>query len=216
MFNLNSRQMYEVFFNDCLIDFNHKNDNSFKDNINQLVDIKSVDDFLILISTIEKYKYAEEMVVSCNVHPETINDIRRHLNEIPAAGGVVRNMKQQLLFINRLGRWDLPKGKIEENETLEVAALREVEEECGLTHLQVLKQLPSTFHIYRSPFHKHHHRLVLKETFWFEMLHTGNGEVIPQTSENINEVRWFPENELEEVYASTYNNLKRLLDFYLD
>ena len=108
--------------------------------------------------------------------------------EIPAAGGLVRNSEGAFLFIKRLGVWDLPKGKIEKKETPELAAVREVEEECGLSGLQVINQLDSTFHIYRSPYLPHPNNLVLKETKWFLMNYSGNEIPVPQVEEDIHEV----------------------------
>ncbi|MEI6060610.1 MAG: NUDIX domain-containing protein, partial [Bacteroidota bacterium] len=67
---------------------------------------------------------------------------------IEAAGGIVRNQKEEYLFIKRLGIWDLPKGKLNKNEKPVEGALREVSEETGLTVMEVSKQLPSTYHIY--------------------------------------------------------------------
>src|SRR5690606_16124356 len=51
---------------------------------------------------------------------------------IKAAGGLVKNGEGDYLFIFRLGKWDLPKGKVESHEKMREAAVREVEEECGL------------------------------------------------------------------------------------
>ena len=51
---------------------------------------------------------------------------------IEAAGGLVKNENGDYLFIYRNDKWDLPKGKIEKDEKTKVAAVREVEEECGI------------------------------------------------------------------------------------
>ena len=110
---------------------------------------------------------------------------------IAAGGGIVRNLKQDYLFINRLGKWDLPKGKLHKNEPAVEGALREVMEETGLTTLSVIKPLPSTFHIYTDRKGKE----ILKETYWFEMLCTEDQLLVPQLEEDITEVRWFAPDE---------------------
>jgi 8-oxo-dGTP pyrophosphatase MutT (NUDIX family) len=134
--------------------------------------------------------------------------------QIPAAGGVViRNEK--LLFIFRNEKWDLPKGKTDEGETPKVAAIREVAEECGIEGHQITKDLPSTFHIYQSPYKKTLGQWILKETFWFEMEYSGLENGTPETKENITEIRWFAKNELHEVLANTYENLKSVIFQYL-
>ena len=134
--------------------------------------------------------------------------------QVPAAGGVVvRNEK--LLFIFRNEKWDLPKGKIDNGETAKEAAIREVAEECGIDGHQITKGLPSTFHIYQSPYKKTLGQWILKETFWFEMSYSGSENGTPETKENITEIRWFAKNELAEVLANTYENLKSVILQYI-
>ena len=108
---------------------------------------------------------------------------------IEAAGGFIERDKR-FLFIHRLGKWDLPKGKLEKKETIENAAIRECEEECAIKNLKIVKQLASTFHIY--PFKTGY---VLKQTYWFYMKTNYAEKLKPQTEENIDEVKWFSENK---------------------
>ena len=84
-------------------------------------------------------------------------------NKVSAAGGLVLNSKEEILFIYRSNKWDLPKGSIEKGESIEETAIREVEEECGIFNLKVIKPLLTTFHIYFQ------NGMKLKETFWFLM-----------------------------------------------
>ena len=51
---------------------------------------------------------------------------------IEAGGGMVFNPIGELLMMLRRGQWDMPKGKLDEGETIEACALREVEEETGI------------------------------------------------------------------------------------
>lgn len=134
--------------------------------------------------------------------------------QIPAAGGVVfRNEKMLSIFRNE--KWDLPKGKIDKGETPKEAAIREVAEECGITGHKITKPLPPTFHIYQSPYKKTLEQWILKETSWFEMEYSGSENGTPETSENITEIRWFAKNELAEVLANTYENLKSVILRYI-
>jgi NADH pyrophosphatase NudC (nudix superfamily) len=87
-----------------------------------------------------------------------------------------------------------------------------VEEECGLTKLQIIRQLDSTFHIYRSPYLPFPKNLVLKETKWFLMSYSENEIPVPQVEEDIEEVRWFAVSELDEMRANTYPSLLDFLD----
>lgn len=134
---------------------------------------------------------------------------------LPAAGGIVRR-NQQFLLIFRNNKWDLPKGKIDKGETPEVAALREVEEECGISNHQIIKQLPSTFHLYKSPYKKSLGEWILKETFWYEMKYSGMDDGTPETGENITEIKWFSKTELDIPLQNTYANLKPIIQLYFD
>lgn len=206
--------MYKVFFNEYQLRFLFENKNSSTVNIGQYIDIECFEDFRTLVESLESGKYAEELFIGCRISPNLLQQLINEMTLIPAAGGLVKNEHDQYLFIRRLGRWDLPKGKVEMHEPVRDAALREVEEECGLSDLLVLRELPPTFHMYRSPYIREKNNLVWKQTTWFEMLHTGQGKLVPQTEEDIEEVRWFGRHELDEVYACTYANLKELLRFY--
>jgi 8-oxo-dGTP pyrophosphatase MutT (NUDIX family) len=207
--------MYKVFFNEHQLVLGPEINNSSKDNIVQTVEIENVGNFFQLLSTLEKTKHVVKLI---NVRKEGADLPRlllENIRQLPAAGGVVQNIEQQVLFIKRLGHWDLPTGKIEKGEDAQQAAIREVEEECGISKLKILRELPSTFHLYRSPFIKKENNWVLKETSWFEMSYSGNGHLMPQIEEAIEEVRWFNKSQLQPVLQNTYASLRELLNFYL-
>jgi ADP-ribose pyrophosphatase YjhB (NUDIX family) len=127
---------------------------------------------------------------------------------IAAAGGVVKNKESKTLFIYRLNKWDLPKGKVEKGEQIDEAAIREVEEECAVSELEIIRPLKDTFHIYTMG-----DELVLKQTYWFEMKTEFNGKLIPQTEEDIEEVRWMSDDDINtEVLANTYASIADFLN----
>ncbi|MCS6930226.1 MAG: NUDIX domain-containing protein [Saprospiraceae bacterium] len=124
---------------------------------------------------------------------------------VEAAGGLVTNAKGQLLVLFRRGRWDLPKGKIDPGETPEQAALREVREETGLTHLELGPFVGYTWHIYRQGSER-----FLKRTAWYRM-HTSTTHTTPQIEEDIEAIRWVnPEKWLEEE-QNIYPNLREII-----
>lgn len=147
-------------------------------------------------------------------------DFKSHYKWVPAAGGVV-NLKgtNTFLFIHRRGYLDLPKGKIDPGETIEEAALREVEEETGVSDLSVIvprvtdvvaEQIGSlkseignckstTLHTYRTKKGKR----ILKPTYWYAM-ETAQIDLIPQSEEDIDWARWM-------TFESALNGE---LDFY--
>ena len=55
---------------------------------------------------------------------------------------------QKFLFIYRNQKWDIPKGRIEEGESVQSAAVREVEEETGVTDLTITHTLTTTLHLF--------------------------------------------------------------------
>jgi len=118
---------------------------------------------------------------------------------IVAAGGFVKNEKDELLMIFRRGKWDLPKGKLDKGETLETCAVREVEEETGLENVILISPLTTTYHTYHEGT-----RHILKETHWFAMKVSGEQKLKPQTKEDIDEIRWVSapgiKNYLEKAY----------------
>lgn len=133
---------------------------------------------------------------------------------VSAAGGVVSNDHNQWLFIKRLGFWDLPKGKVDKKDyagrdvfsAIRNAAVREVREETGVSDLRIVRSLPSTWHIYERK-----NRLVLKQTFWFEM-RTGVNQILrPQFDEGIVEAKWVESGDLDYHINQTYRSLREFL-----
>jgi ADP-ribose pyrophosphatase YjhB (NUDIX family) len=130
---------------------------------------------------------------------------------IEAAGGIVQNEFKDLLFIYRLGKWDLPKGKLEKNENLETCAQREVEEETAIVGLVLKKKVSQTYHIY-----KEHEKDILKISHWYHFTCPAMQNMIPQTIEGITEVKWIPTQNIKEPIANTYGNIKEILSTFFD
>lgn len=132
--------------------------------------------------------------------------IKKAFKFIEAAGGLVKNNKEEFLFIYRLDKWDLPKGKAEKGETPAETALREVVEETGLDDVALLQPLANTYHIYPLK-----DIMVLKCTYWYEMEHKGEGKVIPQTTENITSVEWIAKDQFPKVVKNTYPSILEVI-----
>jgi ADP-ribose pyrophosphatase YjhB (NUDIX family) len=121
---------------------------------------------------------------------------------IQAAGGVVTNEKGEILFIHRRGKWDLPKGKLDEGETLEQCAVREVMEETGLKKVELREYLVTTYHTYHES-GKH----ILKESYWYQMQVSGKQDTMPQTEEDILEIRWIQKDSIDEMLSNTFPSI---------
>ena len=130
---------------------------------------------------------------------------KQYFTVIEAAGGVVMK-NHEMLYIYRNGKWDLPKGKLEINESISGCAVREVEEECGISQLSIVKELPATYHAYQKS-----GKNILKITYWFLMDCTDESPLIPQTEEGIELVEWKNEQALRMALENTYPNIKLLL-----
>jgi len=130
----------------------------------------------------------------------------KHFNLVLAAGGVILNSKDEILMILRKGKWDLPKGKLDDGETLEQCSIREVEEETGLKHIILGDKLKTTYHTYRQ-FGKH----ILKESHWFKMTCNGDQKLNPQAEEGITEVKWIKKADIKNYTPNTYQTIIEVL-----
>ena len=130
---------------------------------------------------------------------------------IEAAGGIVQNEVKDLLFIYRRGKWDLPKGKLETGETAEVCAEREIEEETGVKKLLLKHKIGDTYHIYEE-----RGKTILKISHWFYFVTESNQKIIPQTAEDITEVKWIHTRNIKEPMANTHQNIKDILTVFFD
>lgn len=127
---------------------------------------------------------------------------------ISAAGGLIVNPKGELLMIRRFSKWDLPKGKIETNEEIQTAAIRECIEETALQKMSIVKELGSTYHIYEI-----NYKPMLKRTYWFLMKTDSDNELIPQLEEGIEEAKWMKRDEVIEALKDSYDSLKDLITY---
>ena len=205
--------MYKVFFNEKLIAISGRENITL--NKPTPVDVENWQLEELRNWFVTAIESSEKEVLLVHSVPEKFFELFESLFiTIHAAGGVVLRGKE-ILFIYRNGKWDLPKGKIEPGEKAATAAVREVEEECGISGHKIAKQLPSTYHIYQSPYKETKGEWIFKETFWFEMAYDGNEQGFPETGEGITQVKWFSKQELGEVLENTYENLKQVIERYL-
>lgn len=143
------------------------------------------------------------------IHPEAKKIAKNVLDSVKtiyAAGGLVKNGKGEYLFIHRLGKWDLPKGKIEAGEKMSEGAVREVEEECGIKVDYLGKKIATTYHTYYMG-----GKFVLKETEWYEMGVNKSPKLIPQKEENITQAIWLKKKDISTIRENTYPLIEDVL-----
>ena len=135
-----------------------------------------------------------------------LKEIAKSVTLIKAAGGLVENEYDEYLFIYRNGKWDLPKGKIEKQEGTREAAVREVEEECGIKVSKLEDKICKTYHsyIYKGD-------VVLKKTYWFNMRCKGQNNLKPQKEEGITDVRWFKKEDISPIVENTFPSIMDVL-----
>ncbi len=146
------------------------------------------------------------------IHPNDLSETVMHLTStltpINAGGGLVQNEAGEYLLIHRNGLWDLPKGKQEEGEDIALTALREVEEECGISGLEQKELLCVTHHTYRM-----NGMFMLKHTYWYNMIYRGDcSTVVPQLEEGIQECKWVPASQLPELLKDTYPSIRKVFE----
>ena len=128
------------------------------------------------------------------------------MKKVLAAGGIVLNKKNEMLFIYRHSKWDLPKGHVEKGESFEDCALREVKEETGINNLYINRLIGTTEHEY---FDSYVGTEVIKETRWFEMRTDKDESLHPQAEEGIEWIRWIPK---EDVFLFLKNSYKNIIE----
>lgn len=173
-----------------------------------LADIQSEDEMLMKFKKLVIKKKLHEIYFFNKNLQHLFSYFSGMFRIIEAAGGLVKNKKGEYLFIFRNGKWDLPKGKIEKGEGIKTAAIREVEEECGITGLSIIRELPSTYHTYTIE-----EKAILKRTYWFEMSCDETSAIlVPQIEEGITDVQWIATKNLKKVIKNTFESVKEVLD----
>lgn len=130
---------------------------------------------------------------------------------IIAAGGIVRNEKNELLLMFRKQKWDLPKGKIEKGETIIEGAKREVEEETGIIVEEVYqKPFITTYHVYVE-----NQKYILKENIWFLMRSHSKYVLMPQIEEEIEELKWIHPKDINNYMKNSYPSIQKILNKYI-
>lgn len=135
------------------------------------------------------------------------HDFFKKFTLIKAGGGFVLNEHGQVLMMFRRGKWDLPKGKLDKNESAEEGAIRETEEETGLKNITLVAPLITTYHTYHEGT-----RYMLKESTWFRMKVNGEQKLIPQTTEQITKLEWVSKDDLKEYKKNSFPSVVDVLD----
>jgi 8-oxo-dGTP pyrophosphatase MutT (NUDIX family) len=188
-------QKYRIYINEKVIlltESTPKNKEIYEKIDAEVFDLKII--YTWIVAHKNKFFY-----VLCSDASAFLKAVTKSVMLIEAAGGLVKNEKNQYLFIYRNNKWDLPKGKVEKEEAIKVAAVREVEEECGIIVSKLDEKICKTYHSFIN-----RGEVVLKKTHWFNMRCKGQNKLKPQKEEGITDVRWFAKGHIEPIIANTY------------
>lgn len=136
------------------------------------------------------------------------------VREFTAGGMVYRrtgiDQVDILMIQDRLGRWTIPKGHVEEGESLEQTAEREIGEETGLTKLAIKDKLDKIHFFYRKE-----GKLIYMTTHVFLIEALGDTDaLVPEDSEGIADVKWFTKDEALSLIE--YKDTERLFNLGLE
>ena len=163
------------------------------------------------------YILTSNVIFMCNEPLDVFNRFKLHFNFIAAAGGVVQNKTRDILMIYKRGVWDLPKGKIDDGESEQHAAMREVSEETNVKDLKIISNQFLTYHIYNYRNSSNKLIRVFKQTTWFLMEMHSENQLIPQVHEGIEDVIWVPLKRIKMIktYPSISCVVKNLLSHHV-
>ncbi len=157
------------------------------------------------------FDYHRHVTLRCDDEALCYRSFVSHFTEITAAGGLVQREDGKYLMIKRSGRYDLPKGHLEVGESLEECAMREVEEETGVSDLSLGAKICDTLHSYYL-----YGRWEVKRTHWYVMRSSDITHATPQLEEGITAVEWFSRDELLENSRGSFQNIQCVVNRFLD
>ena len=194
--------MYKVFVNDKPLFLTNKIE---KETDFQLFLLESIDIKKLIVKI-----FQNKIQKAFLYHPDEsllLKTLKAKIPVVKAGGGLVKNVNGEILFIYRNGKWDLPKGGTEKNETMEETAMREVEEETGVNGLSIVEKLQKTYHVF-----KRNGRYKLKITTWYEMNSTFEETPKGQAEEGIEKVAWINPRDIPKLLDNSYENIKLLFE----
>lgn len=158
--------------------------------------------------THKKFKKIYSITITLKRFKYVLKQVKKMFKIIKAGGGVVKNNNDQILFIYRLKKWDLPKGKLDKGETIRDCAKREVEEETKVK-VNLKQKIISTWHTYTR-----NKKFILKKTTWFKMDCVDDSKMKPQKKEKIEKVEWMDNSTIKEILLNSYKTLNHVMIEY--
>tara|TARA_B110000858_G_scaffold179759_1_gene216794 strand:+ start:224 stop:841 length:618 start_codon:yes stop_codon:yes gene_type:complete len=194
--------MYRIFINENLLILSSLES---KVEIDEMLEVHYYSGVESITEAIKRVRISSLTMVGVDLEVMW-RDFCSHFEQIDAAGGVIINENRDILWIFRNGKWDLPKGKVENEESTMDAAIREVEEECSVHDIRLGPFLSKTYHIY-----EYNGQSVLKSSYWYGMTCSREQSLKPQIEEGITKVIWADAKQHRKCLANTYSSISELL-----
>lgn len=176
----------------------------------QSVFVRSKSDMQRFLDRFLNSQITHDIILTGKNKHELFENFKACFKFVEAAGGLTKNSKGAYLLIKRFGIWDLPKGKLGNDELPEIGAMREVSEETGVKGLMILNDLPSTYHIYNR-----NEKYFLKKTHWFLMETSFEGLLKAQVAEDITEAVWMDRDNSMNALENSYRSVRDILVPYI-
>jgi len=196
--------MYKVFIDNSVIDFLDSEQKIPSKGYDLVVNSLEND----LSTLLEQFDFLHSKVCLLVVYDDfelAFNQVFHAFEFMDAAGGIVK-CDRRYLFIERHGMWDIPKGKLDSNEQPWEAAVREIEEECGIKGPEIDHLLGITFHTY-----SYMGRPTIKKNWWYALNYSGSMDVQPQEEESITQAIWIQKEEWDLIRSKTYDSIQEVL-----
>jgi ADP-ribose pyrophosphatase len=200
--------MYRIYFDERSLTIFPAGDPALKDGT-PVIDASDTEKMKMLAIDFDKCIGMKRLYISAEDEAAAVKAVKAQFTEICAAGGLIRDDDDKYLFIYRLGRWDLPKGKQEEGEDIRLTAVREVQEETGLKEPELGELICITHHTYHRD-----GKFFLKHTWWYEMRCKSGEKTIPQTEEDIQKIVWAEKKDIGQFVSDTYPSIVEVLTSY--
>ncbi len=202
-------QKYKFFIKDCAVTFS-KSGFSAKGGNEACEPVKTLDELRSAARVLTRSELEADLCFNVADDLPLAEELFSVAPVVVAAGGFVLNPTGHLLMIHRRGFWDLPKGKIEKGETLEETAVREVEEECGISGLSIVSEPFETYHLYEE-------RGVtsIKRSVWYEMRCDSDRTPHPQLEEDITQAIWADLELVDALKPQAYRSIQDVIGHFL-
>lgn len=208
---MKSRQMYKIYVNQTKVILLQTDDLPKEVSVGPEVIIATytgkVKHIFNYLDMFEKSGRIKECYLHFSDFGKLKKDFKSIFKIVPAAGGLVMNENNEILFIHRRGSWDLPKGKLDPNETKKEAAIREVEEETGVNGLSIEKKLLVTKHTYKDK----NKRRCIKKSYWY-LMKCKSQNLVPQLEEDIIKAQWMTLSKFQKLDEAVYQSIRDVLE----